>query len=159
MRHGRTGIAGYGLAAALAALGALLLAGCAGELPAMAPQPLAQTAAPPPQPDMTPAELQEHQRILASYGGVYTDPRLQAMVEQLVGRLVAASDRPDLNYKVTMLNSETVNAFALPTGQLYVTRGLISLANDQSELASVIGHDMGHVLAHHAELRERKIRD
>ena len=160
MRCGRAGIAGYGLTGAVAALGALLLAGCAGQLPAMAPEPMVQTAAPPPQqPNMTPAELQEHQRILASYGGVYSDPRLQAMVEQLVERLVAASDRPDLHYKVTMLNSETVNAFALPTGQLYVTRGLISLANDQSELASVIGHEMGHVIARHAELRERKIRD
>src|SRR5579863_4089965 len=119
-----------------------------------------QAAKPAPvEPDLSPAELREHQRILASYGGVYKDPRVQTMVEQLVERLVAASDRPDLHYKVTMLNSETVNAFALPTGQLYVTRGLISLANDQSELASVIGHEMGHVIARHAELRERKIRD
>src|SRR6185312_12652522 len=160
MRCGRAGIAGYGLAGAIAALGAMLLAGCAGQLPAMAPEPMVQTAAPPPQqPNMTPAELQEHQRILASYGGVYSDPRLQAMVEQLVERLVAASDRPDLHYKVTMLNSETVNAFALPNGQLYVTRGLIALANDESELASVIGHEMGHVIAHHAEQREEQIRD
>ncbi len=159
MRCGRAGIAGLRVAGAIAALGALLLAGCAGQLPAIAPEPLVQTAAPPPQqPNMTPAELQEHQRILASYGGVYTDPRVQTMVEQLVERLVAASERPDLHYKVTILNSETVNAFALPTGQLYVTRGLISLANDQSELASVIGHEMGHVIAHHAELREQKIR-
>ena len=152
-------MAGYGFAGAVAALGAMLLAGCAGQLPAIAPEPMVQTAAPPPQPDMTPAELQEHQRILATYGGVYKDPRVQAMVEQLADRLVAASERPDLHYKVTILNSETVNAFALPTGQLYVTRGLISLANDQSELASVIGHEMGHVIAHHAELREKKIRD
>jgi len=158
MRCGRSGIAGLRVAAAGAALGTLLLAGCAGQLPVIAPEPLVQTAAPPPQPDMTPAELQEHQRILASYGGVYTEPRLQVMVEQLVERLVAASERPDLHYRVTILNSETVNAFALPTGQLYVTRGLLSLANDQSELASVIGHEMGHVIAHHAELREQKIR-
>jgi predicted Zn-dependent protease len=81
------------------------------------------------------------------------------MVEQLVERLVAASDRPDLHYRVTMLNSRSVNAFALPTGQLYVTRGLIALANDESELASVIGHEMGHVIAHHAEQREEQIRD
>ena len=59
----------------------------------------------------------EHQRILAAYGGVYDDPRLQAMIEQTVERLVAASERPDQNYKVTMLNSPAVNAFALPTGQ------------------------------------------
>lgn len=105
---------------------------------------------------MSPAVLREHQRILATYGGIYVDPRLQAMVEQTVERLVAASQRPDLHYKVTILNSQSINAFALPTGQLYVTRGLIALADDQSELASVIAHEMGHVIARHAELREKK---
>jgi len=157
MGRGRAGIAGLRLAGAIVALGAL--AGCVGELPAVAPQPMVQTASPPPAPEMSPAELREHQRILATYGGAYSDPRLQGMVEKVAERLVAASDRPDLHYRVTILNSETVNAFALPTGQLYVTRGLIALANDESELASVIGHEMGHVIAHHAELREQKIRD
>ncbi len=105
---------------------------------------------------MPPAVLREHQRILAAYGGVYNDPRLQAMTEQTVERLVAASERPDLHYRVTMLNSPSVNAFALPTGQLYVTRGLIALANDDSELASVLAHEMGHVIARHAEIREEQ---
>ena len=141
------------------ALLALALAACSAELPALSPQAAVQTPAPAAEGEMSPAELREHQRILAAYGGVYNDPRLQAMVEQLVERLVAASSRPDLHYKVTILNSETVNAFALPTGQLYVTRGLIALANDESELASVIGHEMGHVIARHAELREQEIRD
>ncbi len=107
---------------------------------------------------MPPAVLREHQRILAAYGGVYNDPRLQSMIEQTVERLVAASERPDLHYKVTMLNSQSVNAFALPTGQLYVTRGLIALANDESELASVLAHEMGHVIARHAEMREEQAR-
>ncbi len=107
---------------------------------------------------MPPAVLREHQRILAAYGGVYNDPRLQAMIEQMVERLVAASERPGLHYKVTMLNSQSVNAFALPTGQLYVTRGLIALANDESELASVLAHEMGHVIARHAEIREQQAR-
>ena len=57
-----------------------------------------------------------------------------------------------------MLNSQSVNAFALPTGQLYVTRGLIALANDDSELASVLAHEMGHVIARHAEIREEQAR-
>ena len=73
---------------------------------------------------MPPAVLREHQRILATYGGVYNDPRLQTVIEQMVDRLVAASEKPDLHYKVTILNSQSINAFALPTGQLYVTRGL-----------------------------------
>ena len=65
---------------------------------------------------MAPDVLREHQRILAAYSGVYNEPRLQALIERTVERLVAASDRPDLHYRVTVLNSQSVNAFALPTG-------------------------------------------
>ena len=82
----------------------------------------------------TPASEREHERILASYGGAYDDPKLEALIGKTVDRLVAASDRPDQAYRVTILNSGAVNAFALPTGQLYVTRGLIALASDTSEL-------------------------
>ena len=57
-----------------------------------------------------------------------------------------------------MLNSQSINAFALPTGQLYVTRGLLALANDKSELASVLAHEMGHVVARHAAIREEQAR-
>ena len=69
-------------------------------------------------------------------------------------KLVAASERPSLKYKVTILNSAAINAFALPNGQLYVTRGLLALANDTSELASVLSHEMAHVIARHAAIRE-----
>jgi len=102
----------------------------------------------------TPATEREHTRILSSYGGAYDDPRLEALITKTVDRLVAASERPDLTYKVTILNSGAVNAFALPTGQLYVTRGLIALASDTSELSSVLAHEMAHVLAKHAAIRE-----
>lgn len=105
-----------------------------------------------------PAALREHQRILAAYGGAYNDPKLEAEVSETVDRLVAASERPDLAYKVTILNSPAVNAFALPTGQLYVTRGLLALANDRAELASVLSHEMAHVIARHAALREEEAR-
>jgi predicted Zn-dependent protease len=63
-----------------------------------------------------------------------------------------------VHYRVTILNSAAVNAFALPTGQLYVTRGLIALANDTSELASVLSHEMSHVIARHAAIREDQAR-
>ncbi|MGE0289015.1 MAG: M48 family metalloprotease [Bradyrhizobium sp.] len=106
----------------------------------------------------TPASEREHERILASYGGVYDDPRLEALISKTVDRLVAASDRPEQAYRVTILNSGAVNAFALPTGQLYVTRGLIALANDTSELSSVLSHEMAHVLAKHAAIREDQAR-
>jgi predicted Zn-dependent protease len=107
----------------------------------------------------TPAADREHERILSSYGGAYNDPKLEALIGKTVDRLVAASDRPDLAYKVTILNSGAVNAFALPTGQLYVTRGLIALASDTSELSSVLSHEMAHVLAKHASIREDKVRE
>ncbi len=87
-----------------------------------APKP-AQTSPKPNKPAATTAATErEHERILASYGGAYDDPKLEALITKTVDRLVAASDRPDLTYKVTILNSGAVNAFALPTGQLYVTR-------------------------------------
>ena len=105
-----------------------------------------------------PAEEREQLRILASYGGIYENAQLQATIENTVARLVAASERPDLKYKVTILNSPAINAFALPNGHLYVTRGLIALANDKAELASVLAHEMGHVIARHAAIREDQAR-
>ena len=102
--------------------------------------------------------VREHQRVLSAYGGAYEDPRLHARLTNVVSRLVAASDRPDLAYKVTILNSPAVNAFALPNGQLYVTRGLLGLANDSAEFASVMAHEMAHVIAHHAAIREEQAR-
>lgn len=106
----------------------------------------------------TPAAEREHERILASYGGAYKDPKLETVISNTVDKLVAASDRPDQAYAVTILNSGAVNAFALPTGQLYVTRGLIALASDTSELSSVLSHEMAHVLAQHASVREDQAR-
>ncbi len=120
--------------------------------------PQMQSAGPAKQAELSPAAEREHQRILAAYGGAYDDPRLEGMIGQTVDRLVAASERPDLHYRVTILNSPAVNAFALPTGQLYVTRGLIALANDTSELASVLSHEMSHVIARHAAIREDQAR-
>ena len=135
---------------------AMLLAGCT-SIPdnKQVSLPVPQVAA---EADTQPAEEREHLRILASYGGIYDNAKLQATVEKTVNRLVAASERPDLKYKVTILNSPAVNAFALPNGHLYVTRGLIALANDKAELASVLAHEMGHVIARHAAIREDQAR-
>jgi predicted Zn-dependent protease len=142
------------------AVAAFALAACTAAPPALAPQVSLSAPTKPAdaEADMAPAALREHQRILTAYGGVYNDPRLQGTIEQTVEHLVASSERPDLHYKVTMLNSQSINAFALPTGQLYVTRGLVALANDESELASVLAHEMGHVIAHHAAIREEQAR-
>lgn len=105
-----------------------------------------------------PAIQREHRRILAAYGGPYNDPKLESSIAAIVGRLVVASGHPERHYKVTILNSAAVNAFALPSGQLYITRGLIGLANDGSELASVLAHEMAHVIANHAAIRESEAR-
>ncbi|MEP9351669.1 M48 family metalloprotease [Xanthobacter sp. KR7-225] len=104
--------------------------------------------------EMSPAQRGEHERLIASYGGAYADPQLKALIQQTVERLVAASERPDLKYRVTVLNSPAINAFALSNGSLYVTRGLLALANDTSELSSVLAHEMAHVIARHAVIRE-----
>jgi len=74
--------------------------------------PVAAMPKPKPAGAQTPATEKEHERILASYGGTYDDPRLESLVSKTVDRLVAASDRPDQGYKVTILNSGAVNAFA-----------------------------------------------
>jgi predicted Zn-dependent protease len=149
------------LPAALAAV-ALLLAGCssslltAGAPPGSLPGIMARQAQQQPQ---APAPTsREHQRILAAYSGAYEDPKLEAVLNATVAKLVAASERPEVHYRVTILNSASVNAFALPSGQLYVTRGLIALANDTSELASVLSHEMSHVIARHAAIREDQAR-
>lgn len=104
------------------------------------------------------AEQREHARILASYNGVYENERLHALISKMIDRLVAASERPNLKYELTLLNSPAINAFALPNGHIYVTRGLIALANDKAEIASVLAHEMGHVIARHAAIREEQAR-
>jgi predicted Zn-dependent protease len=108
--------------------------------------------------ELPPAQQREHLRILTAYGGSYDDERLHFMLTTTVDKLVMASERPDLKYQVTILNSPAINAFALPSGQLYVTRGLVALANDNSELASVLAHEMAHVIARHASIREDQAR-
>ncbi len=142
--------------AAFALVGLMLAACSSGNIPRLSDAPTA------PQPEklklLSASEQREHLRILAAYGGVYREPRVQEMLEKTVDKLVAASERPELKYEVTILNSPAVNAFALPNGQLYVSRGLIALANDNSELASVLAHEMAHVIARHAAIREDQAR-
>ena len=142
-------------ALALPALLSFVLAACTGQL-ADQPKIAAPNAEKPS--EMAPAVQREHSRILAAYGGAYEQPRLEALLAQTVDRLVAASERPDVKYRITILNSPAINAFALSSSQLYVTRGLIALSNDTSELASVLSHEMAHVIARHAAFRESQVR-
>ena len=151
----------FGLAAAVRSLAlatALGLAGCAGGPEAVQPTistPVTADPAAAPPADVT-LGAREHPRLVMASGGVDSDPKAERAVARVVGRLVAASDDPSRTYRITILNSPAINAFALPGGYLYVTRGLLALADDASELAAVLAHEMAHVTANHAIARQRR---
>ena len=92
---------------------------------------------------------QMNPKIIKEYG-LYPDQALQEYVNQLGQKLAAVCDRPDLHYRFKIVNSSIVNAFALPGGYVYVTRGLLTHINSEAELSGVIGHEMGHITARHA---------
>ena len=98
----------------------------------------------------------EHPKIIKAFGGIYEDKNLQEYINNIGNRLASNSELPDIRWTFTILDSPVVNAFALPGGYIYVTRGLISLANDESEIASVIGHEIAHVTARHTAERHAK---
>ena len=89
-----------------------------------------------------------HQEILKQYK-VYDDERLQNYVSGIVEELSKESHRSNLIFHVTVLDSPQVNAFALPGGYLYITRGIMAYMNSEAELAGVLGHEIGHVTARH----------
>lgn len=92
---------------------------------------------------------QNDPKIRQEYG-VYDDAALQAYVQRIGERLGAQSHRPQLVYRFTVLDSDQVNAFALPGGYIYVTRGILAYLNSEAELAAVLGHEIGHVTARHS---------
>jgi predicted Zn-dependent protease len=97
---------------------------------------------------------QEHPKILAQFGGEYTEvPALNAYIQDLGMDLAKLSEQPDLPYQFTILNDEAINAFALPGGYVYITRGLLALADSEAEVAGVLGHEIGHVTARHTAER------
>ncbi len=102
--------------------------------------------------------LREHPRIIASYGGVYEHRQTELMLARMVSKLLAAAGQPATQFTITILDSSQVNAFALPGGFIYVTRGILALANDMSELAAVIAHEIAHVILRHARARSDKVK-
>ncbi|WP_296576250.1 M48 family metalloprotease [Phreatobacter sp.] len=133
---------------------ALFLAGCATAPDATSPLPEPV----PTETRLPPLTTRDHGRILAAFGGEYSAPGIERLATEVLDRLGAASDRPDQRYRLTILNSPTINAFALPSGHLYITRGMLALINDMSEFAAVLGHEMAHVSARHANQREDQVR-
>jgi len=96
---------------------------------------------------------QEHPKMVKEFGGNYTEKDLAAYVTEIGEKLVAVSETPDEKFTFTILDSPVVNAFALPGGYVYITRGLATLASNEAELAGVIAHEIGHVVARHSAQR------
>lgn len=81
--------------------------------------------------------------------GIYNDPELQRYVQQIGLRLAKSSERPHLPWTFAVVDSPAINAFAVPGGFIYLTRGILPFLDDEAELAGVIGHEIGHVTARH----------
>ena len=82
--------------------------------------------------------------------GVYNDPELQQYVSDIGLRLAKLSERPNLPWQFTVVDQPAINAFALPGGFIYITRGILPFLDDEAELAGVLGHEIGHVTARHS---------
>jgi len=96
----------------------------------------------------------QHPQILRAFGGEYGTPELKRYVDS-VGQLLARTvERRSFKYTFSIVNSDMVNAFAMPGGYIYVSRGLLALASNEAELASVLAHELGHVNALHHGRRQ-----
>jgi predicted Zn-dependent protease len=92
----------------------------------------------------------EDLKVTEEHGGIYNDPQLQRYVETIGQRLAAVSHRPNVKFYFRVVDSPMINAFALPGGYVYITRGILSYLNSEAELAAVLGHEIGHVTARHS---------
>jgi predicted Zn-dependent protease len=92
---------------------------------------------------------QSHAEITQTMG-LYDDPDLQAYVRSIGEKLAAASHRPDLPWSFAVVDEPAVNAFAVPGGFIYLTRGILPFLGDEAQLAGVMGHEVGHVDARHS---------
>lgn len=95
---------------------------------------------------------QTDEQVKAVYG-IYADQALNAYVDKIGQEMVPYTHRPHLTYTFAVLDSPVVNAFAVPGGYVYVTRGILAMMNSEAELAVVLGHEMGHVNARHSMSR------
>ena len=96
--------------------------------------------------------------MLSEYGA-YDDPRAAAYVDSVGQKLAAVSQLPNLDWHFTVLDDPVVNAFAMPGGYIYITRGILAHLNSEAQLAGVLGHEIGHVTARHtaAQITKQQI--
>ena len=132
----------------VAIAGVLLLSHCA-----QVPLDGSEVSEPLPSQDEIALGVEAHQAVLQEYALV-DDPALQAYVDAVGQRLARQSPRANLAWHFTVIDSPDVNAFSLPDGHVYMTRGILPYLNSEAELAAVIGHEIGHVTARHG-LRQR----
>ncbi len=136
----------------LAALALSLgLAACASVEPPPAPAKPEPAAAE--QRPITPPASPERKRLIDAFGGEYHAPATESYLNGVLAKLAQASNAANQPYRVTLLDSPVVNAFALPSGDIFMTRGLLALADDTSEIAAVTAHEIAHVTARHAAQR------
>lgn len=96
---------------------------------------------------------EQHPKLLEAFGGEYENPRLQSYISRIGQELAGYAEYQEFQYQFTIVNSPIINAFALPGGYCYVSRGLVTLASNEAELAGVIAHEIGHVNARHTAQR------
>jgi predicted Zn-dependent protease len=92
---------------------------------------------------------QAEPQFLSEYGGEIPSAEVRAYVSDLGQRLAAVSERRDLPWEFHVIDSSVINAFALPGGKVFMSRGLMEKLNSEAELAGVLGHEIGHVTAQH----------
>ena len=136
-------------AAAVAVIAGLATAGCSTN-PATGDQSFTAFMSPE---DEARIGAEEHPKILKDLGGAYASESLGGYVAEIGGRLASVSEMPKVPWRFTVLNDHQVNAFALPGGYVYITRGLLALAENEAEMAGVLAHEIGHVTARHSAQR------
>jgi predicted Zn-dependent protease len=94
-------------------------------------------------------------QVVAEFG-IYDDPQLQAFLTEKGNEMAAISERPNLPWTFRLVDSEVVNAFAVPGGFVYFTRGIMAHFNNEAQFAGVLGHEIGHVTARHTVAQQSK---